>query len=82
MKKSFKWNIDDKTKDQLIDELENKLQRISELEELYSKSVLNEDELKASEERMKILFEYAPDAYYLSNIKGELVDGDEAQKKW
>ena len=81
MKKSFKMEYSNKTKDQLIDELENKLQRISELEELYSKSVLNEDELKASEERMKILFEYAPDAYYLSNIKGELVDGNKAAEK-
>ena len=57
------------------------MQRISELEELYAKSILNEDELKASEERMKILYEYAPDAYYLSNIKGELVDGNKAAEK-
>jgi PAS domain-containing protein len=81
MKKSFKMGYEDKTKEQLIDELENKLQRISELEELYAKSILNEDELKASEERMKILFEYAPDAYYLSNIKGELVDGNKAAEE-
>ena len=72
---------EDKTKEQLIVELENKLQRISELEELYAKSLLNEDELKASEERLKILFEYAPDAYYLSNIKGTLVDGNKAAEK-
>jgi len=71
----------DKTKEQLIDELENKLQRILELEELYAKSMLNEDELKASEERMNILFEYAPDAYYLSNIKGELLDGNKAAEE-
>ena len=38
----------DKTKEQLIDELENKLQRISELEELQAKSLITEEELKAS----------------------------------
>jgi PAS domain S-box-containing protein len=72
---------EDKTKEQLIDELVDKLQLISELEELQAKSVLNEEELKASEERMKILFDYAPDAYYLNNIKGNLVDGNKAAEE-
>ncbi len=35
-----------------------------------------EDELRGSAERMKILFEYAPDAYYLSDLKGNFIDGN------
>jgi PAS domain S-box-containing protein len=38
-------------------------------------------ELKESEERLKILFEYAPDAYYLNDLKGNLVDGNKAAEK-
>jgi PAS domain S-box-containing protein len=37
-----------------------------------------EETLKASEERLKILFEYAPDAYYLSNVEGYFIDGNRA----
>ncbi len=35
-------------------------------------------ELQDSEERLKILFEYAPDAYYLSDLNGVLLDGNKA----
>jgi PAS domain S-box-containing protein len=35
-----------------------------------------EDDLKSSEERLKILFKYAPDAYYLSDLKGNFIDGN------
>jgi len=37
-----------------------------------------EEELKNSEERLKILFEYAPDAYYLNDSKGRFIDGNKA----
>lgn len=40
-----------------------------------------EEELKNSEERLKILFEYAPDAYYLSDFKGNFIDGNKAAEK-
>jgi len=36
------------------------------------------NELKSSEERLKILFEYAPDAYYLNDLKGTFLDGNRA----
>jgi len=39
---------------------------------------LVEEELKSSEERLKHLFEYAPDAYYLSDLKGNFIDGNRA----
>jgi PAS domain S-box-containing protein len=35
-------------------------------------------ELQNSEERLKILFEYAPDAYYLSDLNGVILDGNKA----
>ncbi|MEE8341291.1 MAG: PAS domain S-box protein, partial [Candidatus Neomarinimicrobiota bacterium] len=34
--------------------------------------------LKNSEERLKILFESAPDAYYLNDLKGTFIDGNKA----
>ncbi len=37
-----------------------------------------EEALKSSEERLKILFEFAPDAYYLSDLKGTFIDGNKA----
>ena len=37
-----------------------------------------EDELKVSEERFRLIFEYAPDAYYLSDLKGNFVDGNKS----
>ncbi len=38
-------------------------------------------ELRENEERLKILFESAPDAYYLSDLKGNFVDGNIAAEK-
>ena len=37
-----------------------------------------EEELKSSEERLNILFEYAPDAYFLYDLKGIFIDGNKA----
>ena len=40
-----------------------------------------EEELKDSEERLKILFDYAPDAYYIHDSKGNFVDGNKAAER-
>jgi PAS domain S-box-containing protein len=40
-----------------------------------------EDELKVSEERLRLLFEYAPDAYYLNDLKGNFVDGNKGAEE-
>ena len=40
-----------------------------------------EDRLRNSEERLKILFDYAPDAYYLYDLMGNFVDGNFACEK-
>lgn len=41
-----------------------------------SQSKHAEEELKNAGERLEILFEFAPDAYYLSDLKGTLLDGN------
>jgi PAS domain S-box-containing protein len=40
-----------------------------------------EEALKNSEERLRILFEFAPDGYYLSDMKGNFVDGNKAAEE-
>ncbi len=40
-----------------------------------------EEELRASEEKFRILFEYAPDCYYLTDIKGDLIYANKAAEK-
>jgi PAS domain S-box-containing protein/putative nucleotidyltransferase with HDIG domain len=40
-----------------------------------------EEKLKDSEERLKILFDYAPDAYYISDLKGNFIDGNIAAER-
>ncbi|MDP8201259.1 MAG: PAS domain-containing protein [Candidatus Tenebribacter burtonii] len=40
-----------------------------------------EEALKNSEERLNILFESAPDAYYLNDFTGKFIDGNKAAEK-
>ncbi len=40
-----------------------------------------EEALKESEERLRILFEFAPDGYYLSDLEGKFVDGNRAAEE-
>jgi PAS domain S-box-containing protein len=40
-----------------------------------------EKELRNSEERLNILFELAPDAYYLNDLKGNFIDGNKAAEE-
>jgi PAS domain S-box-containing protein len=40
-----------------------------------------QDKLERSEERFRILFEYAPDGYYLHDLKGNFVDGNKAAEE-
>ncbi len=37
--------------------------------------------LRESEEKWKLIFDYAPDAYYLSNLKGNFIDGNKEAEK-
>jgi len=40
-----------------------------------------DEELRDSEERLKILFDYAPDAYYINDSKGKFIDGNKAAER-
>ena len=40
-----------------------------------------DEELRASEQRLRILFEYAPDAYSLHDLQGRFVDGNRAAEE-
>lgn len=42
---------------------------------------LVEENLKNSEERLKILFEFAPDGCYLNDLKGNFIDGNKAAEE-
>ena len=48
------------------------------MEEERKKAV---EELQSSEERLEILFEFAPDGYYLSDLRGNFIDGNKAAEK-
>jgi len=41
----------------------------------------NEEERKRTEDRFRILFEYAPDAYYINDLKGYFLDGNRAAEE-
>ncbi|MCJ7738821.1 MAG: PAS domain S-box protein, partial [Anaerolineae bacterium] len=43
--------------------------------------ILAEEMIGDSEERLKILFESAPDGYYLSDLKGTFIDGNKAAEE-
>jgi PAS domain S-box-containing protein len=40
-----------------------------------------QEALRESQERFQTIFEYAPDAYYLSDLKGRFVDGNRAAER-
>jgi len=40
-----------------------------------------EGKLQDSEEYLKILFDYAPDAYYVNDLKGNFTDGNKAAER-
>ena len=52
---------------------------------MYSRDITQrkkaDEELKSSEERLKILFEFAPDAVYLNDFKGTFIDGNKAAEE-
>ncbi|MBU1118250.1 PAS domain S-box protein [Patescibacteria group bacterium] len=41
----------------------------------------NRDKIVSSEERLRILFEYAPDTYFITDLKGKFIDGNKASEK-
>jgi PAS domain S-box-containing protein len=59
------------------DLIQSVAERIGKFIEVQDKK----EALKNSEERLRILFEYAPDAYYLNDFAGNLVDGNRMAEK-
>ena len=57
-----------------VHEADRLRKRVQELEQLNA-------ELQTSEERLKILFEHAPDGYYLSDLKGTFTDGNKVAEE-
>jgi len=58
-----------------------KAKLMQELERSLTEHKRVEQDLRSSEERLKVLFEFAPDAYYLSDLKGNFVDGNKAAEE-
>ena len=63
-----------KTKAKLISELEEMRKRVSKLERFESKNWM-------VDEKFRIIFDYAPDAYYLNDLRGRFVDGNKAAER-
>ncbi|MFC1726442.1 PAS domain S-box protein [candidate division KSB1 bacterium] len=63
---------------QTYEELEKRVKKLEKLEADHNNTI---KELKSSEERLKILFDYAPDAIYLHDLKGKFVDGNKAAEE-
>jgi len=80
--KTVRWewfsSKDGKTYDLIDTPLKNPDGSISKLEIFrdITERKQTEEALKSSEERLKIIFESAPDAYYLSDLKGVFIDGN------
>jgi len=71
-----------KTKAELLKELEIlQEERKKGVFKDIAESIQVEKELKDSEERLKILFDYAPDAVYISDLKGRFIDGNKAAER-
>ncbi len=54
------------------------LREVDRLSHIISEKEKAEEAYRQSEERFKILFDYAPDAYYINDLKGNFIDGNKA----
>ena len=73
---------ENKTKAELIKELKTsrKEQEKGVFKDI-AEHIQVEKGLKDSEECLRILFDYAPDAYYISDLKGNFIDGNKEAEK-
>ena len=68
----------DKRPDELRTELAAAHRRLARLEDAQAQSRRLEASLRRSEESLRVLFELAPDPYYLSDLSGRFVDANQA----
>jgi len=72
----------EKTKEQLLQEIESLQNQIARLkQEDIADTKRAQAALEDSEKLFETIFEYAPDAYYLSDFKGTIIDGNIAAEK-
>ena len=77
---NLRWSSEGKMKDKAAEEFGVELarlrKRISELERELVQYRQEVRRLRDSEELLRVLLEYVPEAYYLSDLKGTFVDGN------
>jgi len=71
----------DKSKEQLINELNESRRRLSDYENVKSGDDQKMKELIESEQKLKIFFQNTPDGIYLCDLKGNIIDCNEATEK-
>jgi len=62
-------------------EVDRLIQVTLERQRLLRRHQYSQDELKSSEERLRILFENTPDGIFLHNLKAKLLDGNKAAEE-
>ena len=67
-----------KSKEQLIEELHTLRYKNAELSNSLKEQKNLLETLKKSENRLHLLFEFAPDAYYLNDLQGNFLEGNQA----
>lgn len=72
---------EDKSKEQLINELNEVRRRLSGYERVKSSDDQKMRELIKSEHKLKVLFQNVPDGIYLCDFKGNFIDCNEATEK-
>jgi PAS domain S-box-containing protein len=72
----------EQTRDDEFGTLAKSINEMAErLQEYDASRKKTEEMLRQSEERFRMVFEYAPDAYYLNDLEGNFVDGNKATEK-
>ena len=72
----------DKTKAELIKELKTtQKEREKSAVNNITERKQTKEKLQDSEEYLKILFDYAPDAYYINDLKGNFIDSNKAAER-
>ena len=71
----------DHSKKEMEQELQRLRKKVEDLEKKKEQCRETEEILGQSEERFRILFEYAPDGYYINDLKGTFIDGNRAAEK-
>lgn len=72
----------EKTKEQLLQEIESLQKQVAkQKKEDFTETKQAQAALEDSEKRFEAIFDYAPDAYYISDLKGTFIDGNIAAEK-